>query len=58
MKLLRDAMGTERDEEEPKVGILGEKRDRDDDSLDYDSWDYDSESSKSYGYHPLIGRID
>jgi hypothetical protein len=49
MKLLRDAMGTERDEEEPKVGILGEKRDRDDDSSDSDIWDHDSDGTRGRG---------
>ena len=48
MKLLRHAMVTERDEEEPKVrGILGEKRDRDDDSSDSDIWDHDSDGTGS-----------
>ena len=48
MKLLRHAMGTERDDEEPKVrGILGEKRDRDDDSSDSDIWDHDSDGTGS-----------
>ena len=49
MRLLRHASsppgGTERDEE-PKVrGILGEKRDRDDESSDSDIWDHDSDGT-------------
>jgi hypothetical protein len=58
MKLLRDAMGTERDEEEPKVGILGEKRERDDESSDSDIWDHVSDGTGSGSREDDCGEDD